>query len=288
MKIKVFLYLVLLSISLLLLGCGSNDSGSGISQLNYQRGYDGLTMNLVANAPPEQIYPNSDFMFMIEVSNRAAYDIIDGTVRIIGLDEKYFYVYPTEETFYDLLGRSVVNPEGDKNIVEFDGTSGELFTGAEDYRASYFLKANYRSTMEFSDTVCINPDLYNVYNAGCPEENKRYSGQGAPLAITDLEQVVSPNTGIEFRLTLENKGQGSVGEVTLAKSRLGSETLNCEFLNVAGADKKRIIFDNEENEAKIVCRQFFLNEQNAYTTVLLLTFSYDYELVQQEQLTLVR
>ncbi|MBU1632346.1 MAG: hypothetical protein KJ580_04000, partial [Nanoarchaeota archaeon] len=161
------------------LGCKSSSVGDKAGQYNFKQGVAELKLSLLDNAPPEKIYPNSNFKIVVEVDNPSAYDITDGRINIVGIDEKYFQVYPFEQNINFLEGRNLANPSGDKTFIEFDGTAGQLFQNAEEYTANFFLMAKYRSKVEFVDTVCISPNFYDVYDSGCKVEGKKsYSGQG--------------------------------------------------------------------------------------------------------------
>lgn len=283
---KINIFLVLLMCTSILLGCDSSGDERRLDY-NFKQGYGGLNIRLLENAPPEKVFPYSDFKIIIEVDNQGAYDITNGYVTILGLDEKYFQIYPSEQSFDDLLGKSLTSPAGDKRFVEFDGSSGELFQGAEEYVGNYFLKVSYDSEFEFVDTVCINPNLYAVYDAGCEVKDKRYSGQGAPVAIIEVEEIISPGRSAEFRLLLENKGKGDLKKVFLTEARLGADELDCEFKN-AGADKKQMNFTSDNKQAGIVCRKNFIGGQGSFTTSLLIRFKYEYESIEKNKLLLVK
>ncbi len=273
-------------IILILAGCGS-DQGESLVQYNFKQGYDGLNIKFMENSPPEKVYPFSEFKIIVELENLGAYDITDGTITILGLDEKYFFIYPSDQEFERLLGRSLTNPSGDQDQSQFYASSEDLFENAEEYVGNYFLKVNYNSEMEFSDSICIKPNMYSTYDEGCEVEDKSYRGQGGPLAITKLEEIVSPGSGVEFRLDLENKGRGKVGMVTLRRARLGNEPIECRFSDEI-SEVRRIEFDREEQKKVVICRKSFISGQSSYTTTLSIDFSYDYELVQQEKLTMVK
>src|SRR3989344_2921190 len=144
MKTTTLLILLLSVVSMFLLaGCGS-DTASGLDY-NFKQGTTGLRLHLLENAPPEQLYPLSNFKLVLELDNQAAYDVRDGVVSIVGLDEKYFKVLPREQSFEVLAGRSLTTPNGEKVFLEFDGTTGDLFQNAEQYVNVFFVEARYNS-----------------------------------------------------------------------------------------------------------------------------------------------
>ena len=223
---------------------------------------------------------------VVEAHNNAAYDIRDGTINVIGLDDTYFSVTPQEVFLQPLEGKNLLNPEGGRQFVEFYGNAFSLFENADEYEGNYFLKARYRSTMDFSDTVCVSSQPYQVYDQGCTiEAQKSYSGQGAPLAITAMDEVVLPNEGVEFRFTLSGKGEGIVEDVRVVHAQLGGEELGCAFQGTTGGREVR--FTSDEPEQVLICRkQVFA--QSSYSTTLSVSFDYTYSWERQEKLHLVR
>ena len=71
------------------------------------------------------------------------------------------------------MGRSLTNPAGEKTFLEFEGTAGKPLQNAEKYLGQFSLNVNYDSSIEFADTICINPNLYEVYDSGCKVEDKK-------------------------------------------------------------------------------------------------------------------
>lgn len=274
---------------LIIVGC-SGGMGQQLAQYNFKQGISELSFQFLNNAPPEKLYPHSDFRIVVDAHNKMAYDLTNARMRIVGLDDTYFQLEQTEKPFGPLVGRSLLSPEGDKTFVEFVGRTKGLLPGASEYRATYFLKTNFNSMMEFSDTICINPNLYAVYDSGCSvEAQKSYGGQGAPLVVQQLEEIFTPagnGGGMELRFTIANRGRGKMTTIRLLKSQLGGEDLGCEFSD-APLDKKVWLVKENEQEARLVCKSF-LRDQRSYTTTLSLGFSYDYELKEEHQLLLMK
>lgn len=269
-----------------ILGCGS-DAGDRALTYNFKQGVSEVKVGFLDNAPPEKIYPTTPFKIIVKLDNQAAYDATAGIVRIVGLDEHFFRIDQQEQFFETLEGRSALAPSGGKQFIEFDAAAGELFQNAEEYVNTFFVKVRYNSKMDFQDTICINPHLYAVYDAGCKvEDSKGYSGQGAPLAVQQLEEIMSPGGSVELRLQLRNQGRGKIGTVYMGSALLGGEEMPCEFQR-AGENKKMMNFTPEKQEATIICRKL-LRDQNSYTTPIAVSFSYDYEVKEEGRLRMVR
>ena len=294
---KEFLFsvMILLGALILISGCGSSNAAPGNVKYNFQTGIGELNLKFLTNAPPEKIYPFSSFKMILDLENQAGYDLNNGKVRIVGLDEKYFKLDQTEQTFQNLEGRNMINPLGGRAQLEFNGEAHQLFSSSEQYVGNYFLQASYDSKMDFVDTVCLNPNFYEVFDAGCKSNSKKsYTGQGAPLAIASLDQITSPSSGsggeIEFRLTVKNKGIGKVENVTLVKSQLGGENIICGFVgskNKPLEEQKSLSFDDKLQEGVLICKSA-LKGGDSYSTTLYLGFTYKYRWEQRQKLTLVK
>jgi hypothetical protein len=291
---KIFFVLLILGV-LLLLGCGGSSSQTpGIVKYNFQTGTTGLVINFLPNAPPEKIYPFSGFKMIMDLENQAGYPLKNGKIRIVGLDNKYFGLDQTEQDFGSLEGRSMINPLGGRTRIEFNGKAYQLFSNSEQYVGNYFLQASYESNMDFVDTVCLNPNMYETYDAGCKTNHKKnYAGQGAPLAVASLDQITYPvNTGggVEFRLSLKNMGPGKAEKVTLVKAQLGGENLACEVVgnkNQPSGQNLTLVFDENKQEGTLICRSS-MKQGSSYSTTLYLGFTYSYRWEQKYRLTLVK
>jgi len=279
---------MLVLLAVFIVGCGSSNTGD--AKTNFKTGSGGLRISFLNSAPPEKIYPNSDFRIILQFENEAAYDIISGEVSIVGLDAKYFEINPLQQFLPILDGRSLLNPSGGKDHLEFVGKAGQLFQNAQSYRGNYFLKTKFKSTMEFSDTTCLSPRLYEIYDSGCtPKEKKGYSGQGAPLAITDIELVSYPigaGAKIEFRIRLRNLGRGLINKIYLKDARLGGEKFQkCEFQGPI-IDSHEALLSADKQEVMLLC-ETTLESSSSYETTLAFNFDYDYEMKEQYQLNLI-
>ncbi len=291
---KLIKLIIIIVLFMFLLGCGA-DSGGKKGIQNFKQGYGALEVRFLDNAPPKKIYQGSNFKMIAELDNQAAYDIKNGELKIVGVDQKFFLIMPPlTRNFPLLLGKSLINPSGEKIFIEFDVTAKkELFENAERFQNPYFLKLSFDSIFEFTDTICINPNLYEIYDSGCKVQPKKsYSGQGAPMAITELESIIYPSsagTEVEFRLLIKNRGQGKANFIQLEKVMLGNEELkDCHFQNsIEDPQAKKVLFYESKQEDILICKTY-LSGQASYETTLSLDFSYDYEIKERQQLNLYR
>lgn len=291
----VVLIVVILSL-LLISGCGGTSTST--LSYNFKQGVSEVNVKLMENAPPKQIYPFSKFKLIVDLDNQAAYGVTNGKVNIIGLDSKYFVLDSISRDFNTLQGRSLQNPLGEQKFLTFDGDAKGLFQNAQQYTGNYYLNVDYDSVFEFTDTMCLNPSVYDIYDSGCKEQNRKsYSGQGAPVAITEVEEMIYPyETGtsdLEFRMRLSNRGRGRINTVTFQEAKLGGAVMDCNFVENYEAigqnaeTKKTLVFKSGVQETMVICRTH-VPQSKSYTTTVYARFGYQYTLEQRYALRLVK
>jgi len=302
-KIKVK-YSVLLVIFLFLVSCGGGGGGPNAPSTvsyNFKQGMVIPQMKLLENNPPREIYPRSTFNIVVGVENIQAYDMKNVVSQVVGIDDMFFQFYQTKNQLPLLEGRSILNPKGEKHFFEFSGQSLDLFQNAEKQNNPYFIKLSYDSTFEFSDSICINSNLYDTYDSGCKVELKKsYSGQGAPMVVSQIEEIISPfgdggGGNVEFRIRISNNGGGKSDSIVLTGANLGNKEILCEFQG-APLDKKVAYFDsgtkssgffNSKKDILLICKST-ITERHSYMTTLSLSFEYDYVIKKRETLNLVK
>ncbi|MBU1111765.1 MAG: hypothetical protein ABIG93_03745 [archaeon] len=288
MKIKKIKFTIvicaILMLSLLLSSCSSEDTGAAFEG-TYKQGYTGLVIEKVKNYPPDEVYQAEDIEFQIELKNEGAYDLSNGHLQILGFDSKYVDIYDWEGKSFPtkggvMEGRSVTNPVGDKENLNFEASVWDIKVGAERQDFPYLITATYDYSNELAVDVCIDPSEpdYEVYG-GCTVGSRDYpnpmrlGGQGGPLAVTEIEEI-STGTKVEFRILIENMGssRSQAEEVTLIKSNLGQDTIDCEFRKTGD---KSFEFEDEQY-AELVCTKYH-DITSSYPTTLFLEYFYTYK-----------
>ena len=283
------LILLILVFSLVLVGCGPQDSTKAITQ-NFKLGYNSVDLTLQPNTPPKNLYQKSDFKIIAKVENKAAYDLNNVKVTLVGIVPHYFDIFQKTIPLGTLVGRSVTNPQGDIRYVDFDGTTKELFLNSEKFDNVYFIRTSFDSNLEFSDVVCLNTQLFEMDSGGCTlTPRKSYKGQGAPVGVVSSETIISPglSPSAEFRLKIQNKGRGKAKTVTFKNAKLGNDVLTCEF---EGALGNKLTFDfskSKKKEALLKCKTL-IADGASYATSLLANFVYTYEYSYKTKLMLMK
>jgi len=283
MKTKI---ICLCFILLFITACSQTEENS--LETNYRQGYQGVDINLLA--PHDSVYENTEPLLELEISNLGAYDIEQGEFSVTGFNSKYLELLedetisliPKNENMF--LGKNVLNPSGSTHPFYFRLKTKLIPFGKDLHQENFFLLANYNYKTELITNICLNTNQYNLAGANCevPREPIRLNGQGSPLAITQIQEIITPgsNPKVDFIFTLENKGQGKISQAVLEQAKLGHLPLNCE--------RREIKFDENEYQIQehiLICSQE-IKEFPSYETTLNLEFSFNYQLEQHHQLNI--
>jgi len=90
---------------------------------------------------------------------------------------------------FELEGRNINNPSGGMEVIEFPATIHSLPSSLEQYTQRVMVTSCFDYATHASEMVCIDPEPYsNVKKACRPQTVSLGGGQGAPVAITTIEQ----------------------------------------------------------------------------------------------------
>lgn len=287
MKKRILVGLLVL-VLMLVQGCGLLDSSPKVEH-NYRVGVEEVEFDLLEGSPPDEVYQDSTFKLILGLKNEMGYSARNIKISINGFDRKYFELDEVKKDVNIMEGKEVTNPKGDQNYLEFSGKSKLLFLNEKEKKNIFSINAEYETSLTYAESVCLNPFTYSVQEQGCKvDTSKSYSGQGGPLAIAKLEQVMIPGDGaeVEFRLKLKNKGDGKVKTVTMKDTKLGGKDISCQFQKLQ-ENKKQVKFTAKDQEVVVVCRGS-VSSGSSYFTTLKIDFVYDYEFTKTEDLTLIR
>jgi len=275
--------LAVIFLAVFLLSCQSETGSSG--EVNYKAGVKEVNLEFFGDKIVYQERPLNLFM---RLNNNLAYNADEVKVSVVGLDEAYVELSNREEVIGSMEGQSVFNPEGEIRNVEFSGGIKRLPLGASEIRQNYFIYVDYFSKMDFNPTICISPVLYGIEDGGCKRSDGRsqrlsYSGQGAPLAVTEME-VISGNNLVELRLKLRNQGKGEVKDVIISQAGIGGKEMKCQFRN---SDGESFTFTKDLREAELIC-EALVGRPSTYETPVYIEFLYKYRLKLKQQLEIRR
>jgi len=303
------LFLVLILI--VIYGCGQRQSAEG----GLAKGTDGITINFLAGNPQDSYLVEDEeepISVILELRNKGSYPreedqniLSRGQVYISGFDQNIIIMDEDSERLNrDFLpGKSSINPEGGFDLVEFKGSIASYDIVVDKYEPTILATLCYPYITKTSPSVCIDPSPFdNNQKKVCNIGSQTLSSQGAPIAITKIDQEASSNK-IQFKINLKNVGNGDViklsaldkcnpfeGEglerqdfdkVELKRATVGFSELNCGPFD----DDNQIRLFN--NEGFIICSLDSANYddiKSAYTTLLNLEFEYGYRTTTSKQI----
>jgi len=210
---------LIIIITLLLTGCnlikktGPTDKTKGElitpTEAQIHKGTKGLTIEFVKGQPPASTWENIEFPIIVRIQNEGAHDIQRGLLAITG----GLYFIADQKINFGLEGKSEFNPEGGFSFEKFPATTGTVESDKTD---TFFVIACYEYKTYGSATICINPRIMeedNLPRGECKTGTVTLSGgQGAPIAVTKIEQEIIPigeNTlKMNLKIHVSNQGGG--------------------------------------------------------------------------------
>lgn len=282
---KIIFFLVVL---LFLLSSCQKVSERG-KEINYKQGF--VDIKITSEGAKEE-YQEQPLELPISIHNTLAYAMEDISVSLKGFDHHFVELFSEQQQLAGLEGRSIFNHEGMKEQFLFEGTTKSLLPGAEKEPEEYRMYVHYKSKVEFSPSICVISQqqdyvgaAYDTYQGACTfQKELSYQGQGAPLGVTSLEIIPRQGRQVELRMSIENKGKGKAGRVTLAAATLGGRPLTCEFRGKTVENS--FFFESEQKSVTLICAGYLTSEA-AYTTPLFVELLYDYEINEKEMLMIL-
>ncbi len=283
----------------------------------------GLEMRFAKNNPPREVFftgSGTPFTVVVELRNRGATRIENGYLYISGYDKNIIQQtilspsganYPIQ---FDIEPVTNFNPEGGYEIVEFENAIINWPPGTDSYRPVFRASACYQYETVANPVVCIDPHPFSslIEDKPCRVRNKYdFNGQGAPVAITRVEQEGTEEV-VHFRIHIQNmQVRGVVYDKDRYDPSYGSEG-SCPF-NLKYTDINKIYYDNPtpffsgdsatkpqlieckpqspvrlvDNKAVIFCK-FALPDtlEEIYQTPLTITLRYGYLNYEEQQVTI--
>jgi hypothetical protein len=183
-------------------------------------GNDGLVVQFVKDVPPARVYSGEPLTVAFDVLNKGATSVGDnfkGYLYISGADPNIVQFVPS---FNELVvaGKGEVLGDGGYSTVSFN-TGGvdnngavNLPGGTDSYKPKFIGTVCYEYETRASPVVCLDPDPFSTYagEKACKVTDVSLSGgQGAPIAVTQVEQM--PTRGAtQLKIHFKNVGKGKV------------------------------------------------------------------------------
>ncbi|MBW2987870.1 hypothetical protein DRJ48_00675 [Candidatus Woesearchaeota archaeon] len=292
--------LLMLALALLLIfGCGPSQQGDTALTRDYRTGTQALVLNFLPNAPPSEVFDTDEFVIGIEVRNKGAHTVTDGTIYLSGFDPRVFGGGLSGQGFSnnqirldELPGKSFYNPDGGYAVYSITGRITPLQVNT--YTPTILATACYTYSTEASADICIDPDPYSTQikeKACTPSDITLSGGQGGPIEITQIEVDPTKN---DVRLTfhIRNSGGGLVFDPgQLAEcSPYSQRGITLEAKNTVRVDYVKVGIDRDissecqprgelklvDGSAVLMCKYTYPTQQGAYKTPVTIKLSYGY------------
>ncbi len=291
---KKIILTVMLMVLVIATGCTSS---SKKKENPFVGGTNGVLINFMESAPPDEVFDGGGFPFnvIVKLSNEGEYTVPQNNIKLwlIGIDPAEFGLrasdfvkQPTEDLIKvsrDDSGNKIPSIPVEIEFPEFNylgKVSGEVT-----YNIIAKICYNYQTLANAK--LCIKNNLLDSSATVCKlSEDKPVYSSGAPIQVTSFKQSISGKDKISFEFTVEQKGNGNV-------FRNGME---CNDI-FANRDKVFVSIDSGipglmctgftggnfgfitifEGKRTVSCiQQIDITEQKAYEKQLTITLNYDY------------
>lgn len=276
---------------------------------------------------PDEAYDGQRFLVTFNLHNQGATDINDSTGELVTElnTQNLFYLErvaendaPARQTV-SLEGKSDVRPNGEETSLSFGGfqiANRSRIGEFQDVEELLQARICYPYKTTLSDTLCVENALKSQASQPlCEAQTQSYQGNGGPVAITKVENVLVPvgrsenaferqelvfddgqiagtrtvEESVEqvvqeplLRITVRNKGRGTpqTGSSDLCSQSDGAQStvrINATLGNtVMECDPNRIRLDNT-GKGQTTCRATeTLTTSTNYQSIFTSTLSYTY------------
>lgn len=299
------LFIVML---IFLSGCSTGTSTVNNADSTLFKGTQGVVVRFLDNLPPSKIYMtqgSESFDISVEVKNLGTHSLGRGELFFSfgGLDSN-IVSYPTQILGLqnDLNGKTSYMPEGGFTIESLGQINPNENEIGSEYNPTLVLSAYYNYETRATVPFCVDPNAYNpqITSSACSTGDVTLSGgQGAPVAVTKVEQITSPDK-IIFKIYFSNVGGGTL----FTTDALDGQTIQNAAengINIQSQDKIRatvklgsgLLDCKPANKAFRINDIFYCtynipsNVKEAYSTVLDITAEYGYKETVRKNLNII-
>lgn len=267
--------LILMIIIFSFSGCSGFIGSDGPKKVDYHTGTTGLELRFLDRMPPSEIWEDASFVTSVEIKNKGTYDVENGVLSITNLPEQYIDLSDNNAPF-TIEGKGPEYPEGGFGVISFNMKAKNFPEDKKELRIPFRVVAEYDYKTEASAQVCVSTDVFDIGKEdeqSCKPGDINYkSGQGAPVAISKIEELSRPfsetETEIGFKIEVRNSGSGEViDKVEIDEVALGYNYMNCVPSS----------FELEKGKtASFTCNAVINNKQGSYISPLVILLEYEY------------
>ncbi len=233
MKKEHIIFSVIVLILFILSGCDFQFGSSTEFNPEVHKGSEGLSIEILKNTPPDEIYEDEIFKIVARLINKGAYAINNGVVSLT-YEKEFVDLLSNQKITFDLKGKDVYNTYDDEDLAVFDLKAKLLDPMSEVHTSLLLLTSCYDYETIASFQVCIDTNIYQIRPEDekiCTVKDLSSTGQGGPLVVTRVEQDISGGEYIipHYKIYLQNKGKGEV-------IKYGKKDEACSSVGITGDD----------------------------------------------------
>jgi hypothetical protein len=282
-------YLITIILIAIILSSCSGNNNNGIDETELKIGTTGLQINVPDKNILEVIEENNAYL-NFQIHNQGAYNIEEG-ILVPSYEKDYLEIeswempssFKNSENIitYDIEGKSKYMKKGEIQIASIVLKARNIDDTLNKIESSIILNSCYKYSTILSKTICIDTDPYNqnVVKKVCQVSDiSTTSGQGAPVAITKVEQKVIPGNSVDsvrvqFTIHAKNVDNGIILNDNNYKQVCTGEKYTKEDYNIIKI--KSLKFSDYEYPSEIKCSFDTLKEtEGDYYTVCTLNEEY--------------
>ncbi|MBI3033223.1 hypothetical protein HYY69_07135 [Candidatus Woesearchaeota archaeon] len=281
-------------ILIILTGCNRQ---SPQANYDFRTGNEGLGLSLMS-IDDRDLYLEGDYLRLaVNVQNKGSYNFPLGKLYISGYDKNAIFFAAATQEIPPLEGKTPNNPEGEIKTLTFEEERPLKVPYGTEYAPVVQATACYEYQTRAFSTACIIPDTKTLTQgkARCKPEITHLKNQGAPIAVTSVEQRISQNY-MQFIVTVENRGKGLVintNNIADCPFNLDHTKTNIVHIDMAISGLGEAICQNEnsitlyENKGTAICKFITRPGPEYYETPLIIDLNYGYANSIKKQVKIV-
>jgi len=212
-------------------GCKGDKNKNSITDIEVRKGTDGLLMEFLPNAPPQNVFENGKFPISLKLKNAGASNIEDNKetaeaekgILVFGFEKAYVSINEKEQKQeFSIKGKSTFNPSGDELFRLINAEAKKIGEQSEKQPSTILATVCYPYEAILGTSVCIDTDILGQRRGikACSIKELAFKdGQGAPVTITKIETRMLPqqdNNKVKphFIIHIKNSGNGEVIGIT--------------------------------------------------------------------------
>lgn len=286
-------------------GLSSGDDGKRDDDYNTGTGF--LEIDFIRNAPPAEVYENTQSAAILKLSNNGATDIRQGFMSV-SVDPSVLYLIDSNTAGFSLEGKKRDLPKGDEEVLTFNFLAKPLPQESQVRETRIVVTACYDYQTEVLEDVCIDTDPYDMRSElneqVCELSDISPGGTGGPVTVSRIEPRFEQNGDIlvpVFLITITHSAGNSdfimesgnarayCSDQSLDEARTNIVQVRAELSDIPlGCDKNRVELRN--GRAQVTCRGLAIDGSftGSYEAPLLILLDYGIAQAKTQQLRVIK